>query len=88
MPEDYWQYFKQSNVGAVVRLNNKVYNAKRFIEGGFKHHEMYFPDGSCPSDDIVFKFLQVRALGFDCRACIPYCLCAIIAPSALHPHSE
>ena len=31
----------------------QVYDRKRFLDGGFKHIEMYFPDGSCPSDAII-----------------------------------
>ncbi len=37
-------------------IQRQVYDRKRFLDGGFKHHEMYFPDGSCPTDAII----QVR----------------------------
>lgn len=58
-PEDYWDYFRAKGVQAVVRLNKKVYDSRRFKDGGFIHHEMYFPDGSCPTDTILHKFLEL-----------------------------
>ncbi|PNW87019.1 hypothetical protein CHLRE_02g105400v5 [Chlamydomonas reinhardtii] len=57
-PEDYWEYFRRRGVTTIVRLNKKVYDRKRFLDGGFKHHEMYFPDGSCPNDAIIQRFLD------------------------------
>lgn len=58
-PEDYIPYFKKHSVNAVVRLNKKLYEKRRFTEYGVKHVDMYFIDGSCPSDAIVQKFLEV-----------------------------
>jgi cell division cycle 14 len=43
----------------VVRLNNKTYDANDFIKEGIRHVELYFPDGSVPSMDIVNKFLEI-----------------------------
>ncbi len=59
IPEDYIPYFKKHNVGCVVRLNKKVYDKKRFVDYGVKHYDMYFVDGSTPSDAIVQRFLEV-----------------------------
>jgi cell division cycle 14 len=42
----------------VVRLNKKQYERERFTKHGVKHMELYFMDGSCPSDDIIEDFLQ------------------------------
>ncbi|KAG2484766.1 hypothetical protein HYH03_016420 [Edaphochlamys debaryana] len=72
-PEDYWDYFRRRGVAAIVRLNKKVYDRKRFLDGGFKHHEMYFPDGSCPSDAIIQRFLDTveaepGAVAVHCKA--------------------
>jgi cell division cycle 14 len=36
-PEDYWDYYRKKGVTTVVRLNKKVYDRKRFVDGGFKH---------------------------------------------------
>ena len=47
------------NIGAVVRLNNKVYDESRFTNNGIKHLDLYFTDGSVPSMDIVHKFLGI-----------------------------
>lgn len=41
------------------RLNKKSYNAKQFTEFGFEHHELFFLDGSAPSDIIVDKFNKI-----------------------------
>jgi cell division cycle 14 len=45
-PEDYIAYFKANNVTDIVRTNDKQYDASRFTDAGFSHHELYFPDGS------------------------------------------
>lgn len=58
-PETYFSYFRKHNVTTVVRLNKKIYDAGRFKNAGFEHYDMYFIDGSCPSDDIMRDFLRV-----------------------------
>jgi cell division cycle 14 len=57
--EDVIPYFKHKGVGAVVRLNKKYYNEKRFTNVGIDHHDMYYLDGSNPPDHILARFLQV-----------------------------
>lgn len=52
---------------------SQVYDRKRFLDGGFQHHELYFPDGSCPSQEILLKFLSIAeatpgALAIHCKA--------------------
>lgn len=34
VPEDYIEYFREHNVGAVVRLNKKMYESSRFTQVG------------------------------------------------------
>ncbi len=47
-------------IKAMVRLNNKLYDRQKFIDGGIEHYELYFPDGSVPPfDSIVKKFLLI-----------------------------
>jgi cell division cycle 14 len=51
----------------------QVYDRKRFLDGGFQHHELYFPDGSCPSQEILLRFLAIAeatpgALAIHCKA--------------------
>ena len=58
-PEDYLEMFKREKVNCVIRLNNKTYDEKRFTENGINHYDLFFPDGSCPSNEIVDKFLEI-----------------------------
>ncbi|XP_077290095.1 cell division cycle protein 14 [Arctopsyche grandis] len=72
-PDHYHQYFKDNNVTCIVRLNQKSYNAKQFTEFGFEHHELFFLDGSAPSDIIVDKFNKISeetkgAVAVHCKA--------------------
>ncbi|KAI8468258.1 MAG: cell division cycle protein 14, partial [Monoraphidium minutum] len=73
VPEDYWEYYRRRRVTAVVRLNKKVYDRKRFLDGGLRHHELYFPDGSCPPTELLLRFLDIAeqepgALAIHCKA--------------------
>ena len=72
-PEDYWQSFTRFGVSAVVRLNKKQYDRKRFVDGGFRHYDLYFPDGTCPTEAIIMRFLEIAesepgALCVHCKA--------------------
>lgn len=58
-PEFYHDYFKAKNVTDIVRLNNRDYDADRFKKMGFNHHELYFPDGSAPTENIANIFLDI-----------------------------
>jgi len=57
--EDTIEYFKRSGVTCVVRLNNKTYDRQKFINAGINHVDMYFPDGSCPPDNILHEFIAL-----------------------------
>ncbi|XP_047442893.1 dual specificity protein phosphatase CDC14AB isoform X2 [Mugil cephalus] len=72
-PESYFPYFRKHNVTAIVRLNKKIYDAKRFTDAGFQHHDLFFVDGSTPSDVITQRFLQIcegtdGAVAVHCKA--------------------
>ncbi|OMJ75408.1 hypothetical protein SteCoe_25448 [Stentor coeruleus] len=72
-PEDYAPLFKSLGITAVVRLNNKTYEAERFTQRGVKHYDLYFLDGSVPSDNIIKEFLRIAetetgALAVHCKA--------------------
>lgn len=72
-PEDYVPIFKNIGITAVVRLNNKTYEAERFTSLGMRHYDLYFVDGSVPSDDIVREFLKIAeqepgGLAVHCKA--------------------
>lgn len=58
-PEAYFTYFRQNYVTAVVRLNRKLYDGRRFEDAGFEHHDLFFLDGTTPSDLIIRRFLHV-----------------------------
>ncbi len=48
--EDYLEVFKHFGVTHVVRLNEPKYDRQKFIKNGINHSELYFIDGSTPSD--------------------------------------
>nr|CDI56732.1 related to CDC14-dual specificity phosphatase [Melanopsichium pennsylvanicum 4] len=51
------RYFKNRGVKLVVRLNNPLYDREAFINAGIDHSDMYFDDGSNPTDDILVDFI-------------------------------
>ncbi|KAG8754601.1 cell division control protein 14 [Serendipita sp. 396] len=53
------EYFEKKGVQLVVRLNHALYDKQHFIDHGMDHLELYFDDGTNPTDDIVRKFIQV-----------------------------
>uniref|UniRef100_A0A674DFU5 Protein-tyrosine-phosphatase n=1 Tax=Salmo trutta TaxID=8032 RepID=A0A674DFU5_SALTR len=72
-PEAYFPYFQEHHVTAVVRLNRKIYDGRRFTDGGFEHHDLFFVDGTTPSDLITRRFLHVcesteGAVAVHCKA--------------------
>ncbi|XP_048854670.1 dual specificity protein phosphatase CDC14B isoform X2 [Brienomyrus brachyistius] len=72
-PEAYFPYFWKHNVTTIIRLNKKMYNAKRFTDKGFEHHDLFFVDGSTPNDAIVARFMSVcenakGAVAVHCKA--------------------
>jgi cell division cycle 14 len=52
------QYFKDKNIKLVVRLNNPLYDSKVFEREGIEHVDMYFDDGSNPSEEILREFIK------------------------------
>ena len=72
-PEDYVGYFKENGITSVVRLNKRMYDGQRFADHGIAHHDLYFPDGTCPTDRILERFLEIAetetgALAVHCKA--------------------
>ncbi|KAI3641762.1 hypothetical protein MIR68_000206 [Amoeboaphelidium protococcarum] len=60
------RYYRENNVKGLIRLNNPLYDRQRVIDGGVSHYELFFPDGSVPSDEIVRQFLEI------CDQTLPY----------------
>ncbi|KAJ7067960.1 tyrosine protein phosphatase [Mycena amicta] len=52
-------YFDKRNVKLVVRLNTELYDRGTFLDRGIDHMELYFDDGTNPTDEIVRTFLDV-----------------------------
>lgn len=46
------------NVSRVIRLNEAKYDRTKFIKEGISHTDMFFIDGSNPSEEIVSQFLN------------------------------
>ncbi|XP_060933954.1 dual specificity protein phosphatase CDC14AB [Limanda limanda] len=72
-PEAYFPYFRKHNVTTIVRLNKKIYDSKRFTNAGFDHFDLFFIDGSTPSDTITRRFLHIcestdGAVAVHCKA--------------------
>uniref|UniRef100_A0A671SX19 Dual specificity protein phosphatase CDC14A-like n=1 Tax=Sinocyclocheilus anshuiensis TaxID=1608454 RepID=A0A671SX19_9TELE len=72
-PEAYFPYFRKHDVTTIVRLNKNIYDAKRFTDAGFDHYDLFFVDGSTPSDVITRRFLHVcestdGAVAVHCKA--------------------
>ena len=40
-------------------LNNPLYDRQTFLERGINHLELYFEDGTNPSDEIVRRFIDI-----------------------------
>uniref|UniRef100_A0A0K0DIY5 protein-tyrosine-phosphatase n=1 Tax=Angiostrongylus cantonensis TaxID=6313 RepID=A0A0K0DIY5_ANGCA len=72
-PETYFEYFRATNITTVVRLNVRMYDAKKFTDAGFEHVDLFFIDGSTPSEKIVERFISVvdnakGAVAVHCKA--------------------
>jgi len=72
-PESYFDYFRSNGVKAVVRLNMATYEGRRFTSAGFTHYDLFFPDGTTPTGNILDKFLTIcektdGAVAIHCKA--------------------
>ncbi|XP_063833713.1 dual specificity protein phosphatase CDC14AB-like isoform X1 [Ostrinia nubilalis] len=72
-PEMYIDYFLENDVKIVIRLNKRLYDGNVFNNAGITHYDLFFPDGSCPPRNILFKFLQISeesdcAIAVHCKA--------------------
>lgn len=72
-PESYFTYFHYNNVTTIIRLNKKIYDASIFTDAGFDHKDLFFLDGSTPTDSIMRQFLKIAenasgAVAVHCRA--------------------
>jgi cell division cycle 14 len=58
-PQDYCPIFKEMGINLVVRLNKPAYDKKIFEKNGINHRDLYFLDGSTPSEEIIEHFLDL-----------------------------
>jgi cell division cycle 14 len=71
--EQFVDLFKELGISTVIRLNKVTYNGERFRVRGIAHHDVYFPDGSSPSEEIVKQIIEIieassGAVGIHCKA--------------------
>lgn len=59
------EYFEERDVKLVIRLNNPLYDKTMFEERGMEHLELYFDDGTNPTDDIVRTFIAKSESTFE-----------------------
>lgn len=52
-------HFAERQIGLVVRLNSELYSPSYFTALGIKHLDMIFDDGTCPSLNLVRKFVNL-----------------------------
>ncbi|KAK2466417.1 hypothetical protein APHAL10511_002059 [Amanita phalloides] len=52
-------YFEKRNIKLVIRLNTELYDRNTFLDRGIDHMELYFDDGTNPTDEIVRTFIDV-----------------------------
>ncbi len=72
-PEDYSPIFKKWKINLVVRLNKVTYEKEKFVKNGVKHMDLYFIDGSTPSEDIIETFIDAaekekHSIAVHCKA--------------------
>ena len=84
-PESYFAYFRKRNVTNIIRLNKKMYDARRFTDAGFIHHELFFMDGSTPSDHLLQRFLDVSelakgAVAVHCKGLVRFTVISLAKP--------
>ncbi|KAG1692269.1 Dual specificity protein phosphatase CDC14AB [Nymphon striatum] len=67
-PESYVPFFRENNISTVVRLNKKMYSASSFTNYGIDHVDLFFEDGTTPSDAIMRQFLEISEEAKGCIA--------------------
>ena len=58
-PKEIVPAFQKYGITRIIRLNNKTYDENIFKDAGFKHTELYFPDGTNPPPTILKGFLDI-----------------------------
>lgn len=70
--EQYVDLFKPLAVTGVIRLNTPEYDSSKFKRKGINHFDLFFEDGSTPSNDLITRFfticLKEPCLAIHCQA--------------------
>ena len=71
--ELYGRMMRSLGISAVIRLNQNTYQADKFKKLGIRHYDLYFTDGTCPSEEILRTFMKIvegesGAVAVHCRA--------------------
>ena len=58
-PQKVLEAFKKEKITKIIRLNEQLYNESVFTDSGIDVEDLEFPDGSCPSLEIVSSFINL-----------------------------
>lgn len=58
-PGFYLSYLQSMNIKVVVRLNKDHYDKVVFTDSGILHYDLYYADGTIPTDHIVDEFIKI-----------------------------
>lgn len=61
----YIKLFKKYNASHIVRISEPLYKKEDVEKAGIQLHEMHFPDGDSPPDEIINKFLDLVTTVFN-----------------------
>ncbi|KAJ1458803.1 dual specificity protein phosphatase-like protein CDC14A [Pelagophyceae sp. CCMP2097] len=72
-PEDYVPIFRRLGVTCIVRFNKKLYDKRLFTKAGFRFVDLFYEDGTNPTEAILQKFIEVceaetGAMAVHCKA--------------------
>lgn len=72
-PEFFVPIFKEADIQVVIRTSKPEYDKLVFVNSGIKHYDLFFSDGSAPSQEIQQNFFQIidqteGAIAVHCKA--------------------
>lgn len=71
-------HFEERGVKLVIRLNNPLYDRTMFEDRGMEHLELYFDDGTNPTDEIIREFITRSEEVFDKGGAIAIHVCDLL----------
>ena len=88
----YLKEFKKNNVLQVVRISEPSYSKEEVENAGIGLHEMYYPDGQSPPDEIIEQWLELVGAMFDRpkddnRTIAVHCVAGLGRYSTSHQHN-